>query len=386
MLGRLINRSGRAAPTARSLAVVRIVFGAVGVLSVVRIIGYGWVEELYAGPSRRFSYPGLGWVAPPGVAGTYLLLGVVGLAALAVMVGWRYRPAIVVFVVGFAWIEFVDVTTYLNHYWFMTTLGLIMIVAPMDARFAARRPTDAVGPSRLGVVGAGPRGRRVRVRRARQAPQRLAAARDAAAALAPRPVGPAVRRSGSRTAVDRLRAQLGGRRVRLQHRGVAAVATHPGVGVGGRRGVPRRDVGAVPDRCVPVVDDRRHDDLLRTRLAGSRSRRRCARGDVDRIPSATGALAPVRPARIRSERGSLLVAGVVGAGDRRDPAPAPCDPGRRPMDQRGISVLVERVAHREGRRRPVPGHRAGDRRRLGRDRGAICTRRRSGGRWRAIPS
>ena len=75
MLGRLINRSGDVPATVASLAIVRIVFGAVGVLSVVRIVGYGWVEELYAGPSRRFSYPGLGWVAPPGVAGTYVLLG-----------------------------------------------------------------------------------------------------------------------------------------------------------------------------------------------------------------------------------------------------------------------------------------------------------------------
>ncbi len=143
MLGRLINRSGECTDGA-SLAIVRIVFGAIGVLSVVRIVGYGWVEELYAGPSRRFSYPGLGWVAPPGVAGTYVLLAVVGLAASAVMVGWMYRPAIVVFVIGFAWIEFVDVTTYLNHYWFMTTLGLVMIIAPMDARFAPGATTRSV--------------------------------------------------------------------------------------------------------------------------------------------------------------------------------------------------------------------------------------------------
>ncbi|HWM20826.1 MAG TPA: HTTM domain-containing protein [Ilumatobacteraceae bacterium] len=144
MLSKLINR-----PVSRSvepidgasLAVVRIVFGAVGVLSVVRIVGYGWVEDLYAGAPRRFSYPGLGWVGPPGVAGTYVLLAVVAIAALAVMVGWWYRPAIVVFVVGFAWIEFLDVTTYLNHYWFMTTLGMVMAVAPMDARFALRGPT-----------------------------------------------------------------------------------------------------------------------------------------------------------------------------------------------------------------------------------------------------
>ena len=126
------------------MAIVRIVFGAIGVLSVVRIVGYGWVEDLYAGPSRRFSYPGLGWVAPPGVIGTYVLLAVVGLAALTVMAGWMYRPAIVVFVIGFAWIEFVDVTTYLNHYWFMTTLGLIMVVAPIDARFALGGTTRSV--------------------------------------------------------------------------------------------------------------------------------------------------------------------------------------------------------------------------------------------------
>jgi vitamin K-dependent gamma-carboxylase len=148
MLSRLINRpvSGSAVPVdGGSLAIVRIVFGAVGVLTVVRIVGYGWVEALYAGAPRRFSYPGLGWVAPPGVAGTYVLVSVVGLAALAVMLGAWYRPAIVVFVVGFAWIEFLDVTTYLNHYWFMTTLGLIMTVAPMDSRFALRgRPTTIV--------------------------------------------------------------------------------------------------------------------------------------------------------------------------------------------------------------------------------------------------
>ena len=193
---------------AASLAVVRIVFGAIGVLSVVRIVGYGWVEELYAGPSRRFSYPGLGWVAPPGLVGTYVLLAVIGLAALAVMVGWMYRPAIVVFVIGFAWIEFVDVTTYLNHYWFMTTLGLVMIVAPMDARFALGAPTR-IGPSRMGVAGADPRGRRVCVRRARQARPRLAAARDAAATLAPGAFGSAARRSSPRTALDGLRARAG---------------------------------------------------------------------------------------------------------------------------------------------------------------------------------
>ena len=317
MLGRLINRSVNrsAEPTdGGSLAVVRIVFGAVGALTVVRIVGYGWVEDLYAGAPRRFTYPGLGWVAPPGVAGTYLLLGVVGLAALAVMVGWWYRPAIVVFVVGFAWIEFLDVTTYLNHYWFMTTLGLIMTVAPMDARFAVRgRPTRMIRRGWVWLVRVHVAVVYVFAGLAKLHGDWLAA-RDAAAALAPRPVGPPTRRSGARTAVDRLRAQLGGCGVRLQHRGVAAVATHSCVGVGGRRGVPRGDVGAVPDRCVPVVDDRRDHDLLRARLAGTDRRRRCAPGDVGRITSRSVRLFLRRP--VASARGtgwppSLWVMAIV---------------------------------------------------------------------------
>ena len=121
MLGGLINRSGECTDGA-SLAIVRIVFGAVGVLSVVRIIGYGWVEELYAGPSHRFRIRAR--LGRPARRRRHVRAARGRrFAASAVMVGWMYRPAIVVFVIGFGWIEFVDVTTYLNHYWFMTTLG-----------------------------------------------------------------------------------------------------------------------------------------------------------------------------------------------------------------------------------------------------------------------
>lgn len=120
-------------------------FGAVGVLSMVRIAANGWVRSLYAGPAHHFTYPGFGWVRPPSAAGMYALVAVVGLAAGCVALGWRYRPALVVFCLGFAWIELIDVTTYLNHYWFMTVAGALMLVAPMDAELAlhaTRRPVE----------------------------------------------------------------------------------------------------------------------------------------------------------------------------------------------------------------------------------------------------
>jgi vitamin K-dependent gamma-carboxylase len=136
-----------------SLAVVRIVYGLVGVLVAVRTVANGWVESLYAGPGHHFTYPGFRWVAPPGVDGTYVLLGVLGLAAACVALGWRSRCALAVFLVAFGWLELVEVTTYLNHYWFVTLLGALLLVLPagrtwsLDAR---RRPGPSTVP--LGAI------------------------------------------------------------------------------------------------------------------------------------------------------------------------------------------------------------------------------------------
>ena len=127
-----------------SLAFVRVVFGVIGVVSMIRIVAYGWIDSLYAGPARHFTYPGFGWVAAPGRAGMTALVAVVGIASAVVAVGRYVRPALVVFLLGFGWIELIDVTTYLNHYWFLTLVGLVMLVAPMDAALVPGRPSRDV--------------------------------------------------------------------------------------------------------------------------------------------------------------------------------------------------------------------------------------------------
>lgn len=121
-----------------SLAMLRIVFGIVGAFSMIRILANGWIESLYAGPARHFTYPGFKWVHPPEVEAMYLLVCVVGLAALCVAVGWHFRISMTVFWLGFGWIEFIDVTTYLNHYWFVSLVGLLMLFAPMTNELAPR--------------------------------------------------------------------------------------------------------------------------------------------------------------------------------------------------------------------------------------------------------
>ena len=116
-------------------------------VSMVRLEAYGWVAALYVGPERHFTYPGLRFVTDPGLLGMHVLVVVVGVAALAVALGLHTRLALATFVTGFTWIEFIDATTYLNHYWFVSVVGVSLLLAPLDRCFALRpsRGQVAVG-------------------------------------------------------------------------------------------------------------------------------------------------------------------------------------------------------------------------------------------------
>lgn len=124
-----------------SLAVLRIALGLVVVLSAVRTWAYGWTDRLYAGPAHRFTYLWMGWVPQPGPLGIRVLVATTAAAGLAIALGWRTRLAAVALLVSFGWIEAIDATTYLNHYWFVTLLALLAIVVPFGATWSidARR-------------------------------------------------------------------------------------------------------------------------------------------------------------------------------------------------------------------------------------------------------
>lgn len=131
-----------------SLAVARIVVGATAVLSATRILAYGWIDSLIAGPPHRLAYPGLWWVPQPSHSMALLLVVTMGGAGLAITAGWRTRAALVAFLVSFCWLEAVDATTYLNHYWFLTLFAGLLLVAPsgaalsLDARRVGSRRID----------------------------------------------------------------------------------------------------------------------------------------------------------------------------------------------------------------------------------------------------
>ena len=122
------NQTTQTAP----LAVFRILFGTLMFLSMIRFWAYGWIEKLYIQPKFHFSYYGFEWVKPLG-GFTYLIFVLCGLSALFVAIGFKYRMAIITFFLSFTYIELMDKTTYLNHYYFVSLASFLMIFLPAHA-------------------------------------------------------------------------------------------------------------------------------------------------------------------------------------------------------------------------------------------------------------
>lgn len=117
------------------LAVFRILFGLMMFGSVVRFWTKGWIRSLYLEPTYHFSYAGFEWVKPIGEY-TYILFIIAGISALMVTIGYRYRLAIICFFLSFTYIELMDKTTYLNHYYFISLMSFLMIWLPAGNYFS----------------------------------------------------------------------------------------------------------------------------------------------------------------------------------------------------------------------------------------------------------
>ena len=121
---------------AAPLALFRILFGAMMLASIVRFILKGWVTELYVLPKYYFTYYGFEWVKPLGETGMYLLFALAGLSALGIMLGLFYRLSATLFFLSFTYIELIDKTNYLNHYYFVSIVAFLLILVPAHRHFS----------------------------------------------------------------------------------------------------------------------------------------------------------------------------------------------------------------------------------------------------------
>ncbi|CAM2069039.1 HTTM domain-containing protein [Sulfidibacter corallicola] len=132
---------------AASLGVFRICFGLMMAGGSLRFLLKGWVDELYVVPEYHFTYFGFEWVRVLPSFWMHALFIALIVLGLMVAAGLFYRAAIVSFFVIFTYVELIDKTNYLNHYYFISLIAFLMIWLPAGRVWsldALRRPDRAV--------------------------------------------------------------------------------------------------------------------------------------------------------------------------------------------------------------------------------------------------
>lgn len=137
------------------LAAFRILFGFLMFLSILRFLSNNWVELLYIQPSFHFKYFGFEWVkALPG-NWMYLPFILMLVSSLGIMLGWKYRASALLFFLSFSYVELVDVTYYLNHYYFVSLVAFLLILLPANAAYSldAHLSGRAISTTKLWHIG-----------------------------------------------------------------------------------------------------------------------------------------------------------------------------------------------------------------------------------------
>jgi hypothetical protein len=113
-----------------SLAAFRILFGTVMAVAMLRFLANGWVDELFLKPKFHFPYPGLEWIRPWPGFWMHAHVVIVAVCAAGIAAGFCYRVCAILFFAGFTWLELIDRTTYLNHYYLVSLVAGILACLP----------------------------------------------------------------------------------------------------------------------------------------------------------------------------------------------------------------------------------------------------------------
>lgn len=118
------------------LVVFRIIFGLATFISTARFLYLDWVDLHFVNTQVQFKYFGFEWVqlAPASImyAIHYLMLA----ASLGVAFGAFYRVSAIVFFISFTYCELIDITYYLNHYYFVSLIAFLLIWMPANAHYS----------------------------------------------------------------------------------------------------------------------------------------------------------------------------------------------------------------------------------------------------------
>ena len=113
-----------------ALIVFRIIFGLLCFLESVGAIFTGWVKKTLVEPEFTFSFIGFEWLQPlPGNA-MYFYYAMMGILALFIMVGYKYRLSTLCFAIMWTATYLMQKSAYNNHYYLLMLLSSMMVFLP----------------------------------------------------------------------------------------------------------------------------------------------------------------------------------------------------------------------------------------------------------------
>jgi hypothetical protein len=118
------------------LVTFRILFGLMMLTGIIRFWSNRWITELYVKPAFYFTYPGFNWVRPIGETGMYMLFAGMAVCTILISIGLFYRIATLLFFLAFTYVELIDSTNYLNHYYFISLISFLLIFLPANRYFS----------------------------------------------------------------------------------------------------------------------------------------------------------------------------------------------------------------------------------------------------------
>jgi vitamin K-dependent gamma-carboxylase len=141
-----------AAVDASWLAALRILLGLTLCVSMLRFLANGWVDELFVEPTYFFKYWGFSWVQPLSGTGMHTLFAALALLGATMAAGLAFRLSAVGLALGLSYVQLIDATNYLNHYYLAALLTWLLAFSPahrvwsVDAWLAARRAHEPSPP------------------------------------------------------------------------------------------------------------------------------------------------------------------------------------------------------------------------------------------------
>ncbi|MCP3100077.1 HTTM domain-containing protein [Myxococcus sp. K15C18031901] len=119
-----------------ALVALRVGLGLLITVSALRFLAYGWVDVLFVRPRFHFTYWGFDWVPALPDGWMHALFAALAVLGLCLATGLFYRVTTVLLFGAFTYVQLVDVSNYLNHYYLVSLLLGLLVFVPTHRAFS----------------------------------------------------------------------------------------------------------------------------------------------------------------------------------------------------------------------------------------------------------